>query len=351
MTDRYPPGALIDFVSALFRGAGLPEERAAVVARGFVEADLLGFTSHGLVKVPDNLDWLANGEMRSLGEPEVLAERTALANWDARKLPGHWAMHLAVHHAIDRIRETGAFTMTLRRCQHVGCLAAALIPVVDAELIAMLTVSSPEEAFVSPFGGSHRLFSNNPVAFTAPTASGPILFDVSMAITAGGQVDRTARIGERLPEPSIKTVDGRVTDDPREFRRGGSVMPIGGTGHGHKGHALTVMTEVLSQALGGHGRARRTGESEQNSVFLQVLDPAAFGSRSDYDLEVDHLVAMIESSPADGEGTVRVPGIGTWRKRLSRLDEGVSLDPGIMDALIPFAEKQGLEIPSPLGEA
>lgn len=348
--ERYESTVLVDFAGALFRSAGLEEERAAVTARGFVEAELLGFPSHGLVKIPDNLRWLIGGETDATGDPEVLAELPAIANWDAHRLPGHWIMHLAVLHAIGRTRQTGTFTMTLRRCQHVACLAAALIPVVEAELIALLMVSSPEEAFVSPFGGSKRLFSNNPVAFTAPTSSGPILFDVSMAITSGGQVDRAERGGMKLPEPSIKTADGTVTDDPREFRKGGSVMPIGGTGHGHKGHALTIMTEVLSQALGGFGRAESSGESEQNSAFLHVLDPAAFGSRSDYDREVDHLVAMIERSPPDGGDSIRVPGIRTWRQRLLRLENGISLDPGTMAALASLAEELGVEQPREMRE-
>jgi L-lactate dehydrogenase len=350
MSELYESTSLMDFTAALFRSAGLEEERAMVTARGFVEAELLGFPSHGLTKVPDNLRWLMGGETDATGDPEVLVELPAIANWDAHRLPGHWIMYLAAAHAISRTRQTGTFTMTLRRCQHVACLAAALIPVVEAELIALVMVSSPEEAFVSPFGGSARLFSNNPVAFTAPTSSGPILFDVSMAITSGGQVDRAERGGLRLPEPSIKTADGTVTDDPREFRKGGSVMPIGGMGHGHKGHALTIMTEVLSQALGGFGRAESRGESEQNSVFLHVLDPAAFGSRADYDVEVDHLVAMIDRSPPDGTDSIRVPGIRTWQERARRLAHGISLDPGIMDALAPLADELGVEPPLEMRE-
>ena len=280
ISDRYEVAAILGFIEKLFTVEGLSEERARVVARGFLEADLLGFSSHGLAKIEDNLNWLRNSETAATGEPIVLTDRPALANWDGHRLPGHWIMHLAIRHAIERARVHGIFSMTLRRCQHVACLASALIPVAEAELVALMMVSSPEEAFVSPFGGSQRLFSNNPVAFTAPTSTGPILFDVSMAITAGGQVDEAARKGEKLSEPALKTADGRVTDDPLEFRRGGSVMPVGGRHHGHKGHALTIMTEVLSQALGGYGRGQSSGESEQNSVFLQVIDPAAFGARS-----------------------------------------------------------------------
>ena len=205
MTDRVAHAQLLEFVISLLRAEGLSPEMAQVVGRGFVEAELLGFRSHGVIKVANNLKWLRSGETRSSGEPAVLIEYPAIANWDALGLPGHWAMHRALEHAIPRARTQGAFTMTLRRCQHVACLASTLLPAIEARMIVLMMVSSPDEAFVSPFGGSARLFSNNPIALTAPgpgfpdESPWPILFDVSMAITAGSQVARYARLGHRLP--------------------------------------------------------------------------------------------------------------------------------------------------------
>jgi L-lactate dehydrogenase len=349
MSDRYAISALTDFVEALFQAEGLQSATARVVTRGFVEADLLGFTTHGLAKVPDNLEWLRAGDMLAAGEPQVLVDRPAIANWDARRLPGHWAMHRAVEHAIRRAVQAGSFTMVVRRCQHVACLAAALIPVVEAELVALMIVSSPEEAYVSPFGGSERLFSNNPLAFTAPAPDGPILFDVSMAVTAGGQVARAAAHGWKLPEPSLKTATGVLTDDPHALVRGGSVIPMGGAGHGHKGHALTIMTEVLTQALAGYGRARSSGASEENSVFLQVLDPTAFGDRGFYDQEMAHLVAQVAGSrPDDPDQPVRVPGYRAWQAREQQMKHGLEVESGIMAGLLPYAVAAGIEPPVPL---
>ncbi len=344
--ETYATGPLRKYVSGLFEAAGLATPMADVVAEGFLEADLLGYPTHGINRVPANLRWLQTGETSRSGEPQVLTERSALANWDAHRLPGHWAMRCAVERAIRGAREAGVFTLTLRRCQHVACVAAALVPVVTAELIALVMVSSPGEAFVSPFGGSDRLFSNNPLAFTAPADGGPILFDVSMAITAGGQVARAARLGQLLPEPALNLPDGSVTADPNALEHGGAILPMGGRSHGHKGHALTLMTEVLSQALAGYGRGQVSGSSEQNSVFLQVIDPTAFGERADYDREVDHLVAMVEASRSDDPARpVRVPGRAAWRLRAHRLAEGVVLDSGILAELLPFGEAAGLRPP------
>jgi L-lactate dehydrogenase len=245
--------------------------------------------------------------------------------------------------------------MTLRRCQHVACLASTLLPAIEARMIVLMMVSSPDEAFVSPFGGAQRLFSSNPIALTAPgpgypgEAQWPILFDVSMAITAGSQVARAARLGRRLPEAALRSVTGAVTDDPQALAQGGSVMPIGGMGHGHKGQALTIMTEVLSQALGGYGRSETRPESELNSVYLQVMDPAAFCDPADYEREIRHLVQMVDASPADDPASpVRMPGRNAWSKRAQQMANGVTLDPGVLDSLAPYAEAAGLELPARL---
>ena len=156
-----------------------------------------------------------------------------------------------------------------------------------------------------------------------------------------------AEQGRRLPEPAIKTRTGEPTDDPGELARGGSVMPVGGTGHGHKGHALTLMTEVLSQALAGYGRSQERAESELNSVYLQVLDPSAFTDPANYGREIAHLVRMVEEAPPDEPGRpVRMPGRRAWSTRAQQMASGVALEPGILEGLAPFAEAAGLQLPA-----
>jgi L-lactate dehydrogenase len=123
-------------------------------------------------------------------------------------------------------------------------------------------------------------------------------------------------------------------------------MALGGSGHGHKGHALTVMTEVLTQAVAGYGRARNPPPSEENSVFLQVIDPTAFTPRSDYLQEINYLVDRVTRSTPDSPGTpVRMPGARAWRARKERLESGVDLYPGILEALEAEAVQLGVAVP------
>ncbi len=349
MNERYRPEDLVSFVTRLFRGAGLAEDRARAMAETFVAADLLGFTTHGMQRVPINLDWLNRGETRAAGEPRVLRDRPAAFSWDADFLPGPWVVHRAMSEAADRARRNGIAAATLQRCTHVACLAAYLLPLLEHGLVGLMTVSTPDERFISPFGGREAVFSNNPLAFCAPTSGAPLLFDVSMAITAGGQIARAAREGRRLPEACLKTADGEATDDPHAMSTDppGTVMPIGGLGHGHKGYALTLLTEVLSQAIGGHGRRDAAGEGEANSVYLQVVDPTAFSEWEDYLAEVDYLLeACRRTAPDDPASPVRVPGESAWRRREQALEQGLAPYDGVMEAMAPWAARLGVEMPT-----
>ncbi|WP_346837243.1 Ldh family oxidoreductase [Microbulbifer sp. SAOS-129_SWC] len=350
MSKCYSAEQLQQFASTLFQRAGLGAERAEVMARVFLEADLLGFTTHGINRVSSNLQWLLDGASRRDGEPRVIADRGNCFNWDAEFLPGPWVLTRAIEQALERVAEHGVVSATIRRSQHIACLAAYLPQVVEAGCVAILTCSTPAEHTVSPQGGRDPLFSANPLAFAAPAGDYPLLFDISMSVTAGGYVARAKREGRRLPQECLKDSDGQLSDDPAAFANGGSILPVGGADHGYKGAALSAMLEVLSMALGGYGRGDResAADDEANSVFLQIIDPAAFGPRADFLRQTLALCNLWENNRSDGDAPVRVPGQRAWAARTRQLQNGVELYPSIMGDLQPWADKLNVAMPQPL---
>lgn len=349
MSKRYDAKQLQQFASALFQRAGLAAERAQVMAEVFLQADLMGFTTHGLNRVASNLQWLLDGETRREGEPEVLADRGNCFNWDANFLPGPWVLSRALEQALQRVREQGVVTATIRRSQHIACLAAYLPPIVEAGCVGLLTCSTPAENTVSAQGGLDPLFSANPIAFCAPAGDHPLLFDISMSVTAGGYVSRAKREGRKLPHKYLKDRDGKLSDDPAAFEAGGSILPVGGADHGYKGAALSAMLEVLSMALGGYGRAdaQAKGDGEANSVFLQVIDPQAFGPRADFLRQTAALCALWQHGRSESGEPMRVPGQRAWSLRQRQLQEGVELYPSIMRDLEVWAKKLQVPLPEP----
>jgi L-lactate dehydrogenase len=345
---RYSAQDLRAFGSTLLRNAGVSEERADTVAGVLLEADLLGFSTHGLIRLPANLEWLERGETRATGEPEVLIDRGPVLNWDAGYLPGPYVMMRAVEILSQRAREHGVATLTLRKSQHIACLSPYVLRAAEQGLAAWMIVATPAESLVCPHGGIRARFSTNPFAFAAPTGGDPILLDMSFAITSGGQLKQAFLEGRPASTRCIVDRDGNPTDDPKAVLEGG-LLPLGGLDHGHKGYGLMLWSELFTTALSGWGRLDSPVDGDANSVFLQVIDPEVFGSLEMFKRQADHLIELCRSTlTRPGDPPVRVPGERALAFKRQQLEEGVSLLPRILPGLEPWATKLRVAMPEPL---
>jgi LDH2 family malate/lactate/ureidoglycolate dehydrogenase len=347
---RFPADELVTFAARLLASAGLPDDRARVVAEVLVEADLLGHTTHGLDMLARYLREIDTGSMARTGEPQVRSDHGASLVWDGCRLPGPWLTKQAIAAARDRLRQHPTVTVVVRRSHHIGCLQAYLQPVAEEGLVILLTCSDPSGAGVTPHGGIASRITPNPLAAGFPTDGDPVLLDVSMSTTTNALTRRLAETQGRLPGPWIVDADGAPTDDPAALfaERPGAILPLGGLDLGHKGFALALLVEALTSALAGHGRADEPREWGA-SVFLQLIDPVAFGGAAAFRRETGRLAAICRETPvAAGAPPVRLPGERALQKRTLQLRHGVELFPTVLPDLRPWAERLGVPLPAPL---
>jgi LDH2 family malate/lactate/ureidoglycolate dehydrogenase len=347
---RYRAAQLIDFAASLFRAAGLEEEKARTVAEVLVEGDLLGHTTHGLALAGPYLQALADGSMTRQGAPQVVSERGGALCWDGRRLPGPWLVVQAIEAALARLPEHGLAAVAIRESHHIACLAAYLERATARGCMILLTCSDPSEASVAPFGGRAAVFTPDPLAAGIPTAGEPILIDMSASITTNGMTARLRGQGRRFPGPWAMTAEGAPSDDPNVLftQPPGTLLPTGGLDHGHKGYNLALAIEALSQGLSGHGRADPlTGWGA--SVYVQVMDPAAFGGAADFIRQTSFVAeACRNNPPAPGARAVRLPGQQGLARKRQALSEGVRLHPGIMEQLDSWTQKLAVAKPAPV---
>ncbi len=347
---RYRAAALTEFAKALLMKAGMPAERAADVADILVEADLLGHDTHGLQLLATYLQHIEAGHLRPAGEPVTLSDRGAVLAWDARRLPGPWLVLRAMDIAFERVKTYGSCTVTMGHSHHIACLAAYLTRATERGLVILLLSSAPSGASVAPFGGLRAVFSPSPIAIGFPTARGPVLVDVSTSITTNGLTGRLRAQGRRLAHPWLMDETGELSDDPTILQapRQGTILPLGGADAGHKGYGLALLVEALTAGLAGHGRADPR-EPLGASVFLQILDPAAFGGSEAFRRQIDWVVdACIDNPPRKGFERVRLPGQQGLAHKERQLREGVALEASILPALAPWAQKFGVPLPAVL---
>lgn len=350
MTERYAAAALTGYAEALFAAAGLEADKAALVAPLMVEADLMGHTTHGLQLVPPYLAALADGSMAPSGRPEVISDRGPVVAWDGRRLSGVWLTATAVDLAVERARQYGTCTVSIRRAHHIACLAAFLERATSKGMMITLTCSDPSVASVAPFGGTRAVYTPNPLAVGIPTSGDPILVDISASITTNGLTGRLHKEGRSLEHDWLIDADGNPSRDPEVLFTDppGTILPVGGVDHGHKGYGLALIVEALTQALAGHGRAD-PAEGWGAGVWVQVQDPSAFSGDDAFTRQTDRLAELCRSNPPrPGVGKVRLPGDGAMARKRKALADGVELYPGIADALADWAGKLGVTVPGPL---
>ena len=329
---------------ALFRAAGAPADEAALTADHLVTSSLMGCDSHGILRVPEYLDLVAEGTIVP-GAPVALDGRsgaTALVDcgWNFGPVGATRAMEVAVAIA----GESGAACVATRRCNHVARLGAYVELAAECGVIAIATCNSPLGGhFVVPWGGKEGRLATNPIAYGVPTGGDPIVADFATSVAPEGKVRWYRNAGLPLPPGWVQDADGLPSTDPRALYgppRGG-LLPLGGP-VGYKGFALGLLVEILGSALAGVGSADASVAG--NGVCFIAIDPTRFVHPDRFRPLMDELSAYVKSSPpAEGAGEVLMPGEREFRTMRARLEEGIPVDASTWDALRAHAVRLGLD--------
>jgi len=348
---RYRADDLTAFAHALLARAGVRDDIAHDVAAVLLDGDLLGHTTHGLALLAPYLAEIDKGAMAKSGEPVVRSMRPAVQAWDGARLPGPWVTLRAFDAAADMALACGTGTVVVRRSHHIACLAAYLKRMTDRGFMALLMCSDPAVKSVAPYGGVSAVFTPNPLAAGIPTSGDPILLDISASYTTNGLTARLHAAGAQLPHPWIQDAQGKPTRDPAVLfaEPRGTLLPLGGLEAGHKGFALALLVEAATGALAGHGRAD-PAEGWGATVFVQVLDPAAFGGSEEFARQIDWLAdACRRSPPRPGGPPVRLPGEHGLQRYRDQQARGVALFEGIMPSLAQWAARFDVAAPARIG--
>jgi len=345
--NRYRAADLRAFARTLLHRAGLDDERAGIVADVLVEGDLFGHDTHGLALLAPYLAELERGSMRKEGEIILVNDRPAVALWDGQRLPGPWLMVRAVDAAIERARTYGTASVVIRRSHHIACLAAYLMRATERGFMLLIASSDPNSASVAPFGGTRAVFTPNPLALGFPTAGDPVLIDISASITTNGMVARRHSAGSPFEYPWLLDAKGQPSHEPAVMFADppGTILPLGGLDAGHKGYGLALLVEAMTGGLAGFGRADEK-EGWGATVFVQALDPTAFGGVDDFIHQMEHIAQLChDNPPRDRSAPVRLPGERGLSRRREQLAAGVELHSSIMPALVPWASRLAVGVP------
>jgi uncharacterized oxidoreductase len=342
----------------VFAGHRVPDGDAAWVATLLVRANLRGHDSHGVIRVPQYVGDMDRGLIVPSARPEVVRDRGVAALVDAHRGFGQHSTMFALEWAMARARQHGVAMAAVRHSTHIGRLGEYAERTAAEGLIGIVTVGAVGDGIggVVPFGGRARFLGTNPWAISVPGRSRRLVFDAATSTVAEGKVRVARAAGKPLSPDVVVDRAGRPSRDAEAFYAGGALLPLGGALAGHKGYGLGLASALLG-ALGMIGDSDPTlvGAAPPEStddrgrvagVFLEVVDPAAFGDPAGYAELVDAaLEAAKRQPPADGVAEVLVPGEPEERARARRGREGIALAAATWSELGKVAMRFGVPMP------
>ena len=303
MEKRFIPFEVLEkFMVNVMVKAGIPEADAKIVGDVLLQADKLGFDSHGVNRFKSiYLDRIREGILNPVTNYKIVKEGPTTAVIDGQNGMGHVIAYKAMKLAIEKAKKFGMGMVTVRNSSHYGFAGYYPLMAVRENMIGITGTNARPS--IAPTFGVENMLGTNPMTFGIPSdESFPFLLDCATSITQRGKVELYAREGKDLPKGWVidrngesKTNSSKVLEDL--ISGNAALTPLGGVGEetgGYKGYGYATVVEILSAAL-------------QQGSFMKMLIGSRDGKKIPY--SVGHFFIVIDiSSFTDPEHFKRTTG-------------------------------------------
>jgi uncharacterized oxidoreductase len=348
---------LTQFATELLAAVGVARDEADVVATSLVGSNLRGHDSHGVMRLPQYIGFIEQGQYRHGVDLKVEHETSAAVVCDGQWGLGQVQAHRLLDLLIPKAREAGVAVATARDCGHIGRLGEYAERAAALGLLLLATVNNGGAVQrVAPPGGLEPRLSTNPFCAGVPTTDpdGPIVVDFGTSVVAEGKV-RDYFISKRpIPEGWLLDHLGQPTTDPSVLYEPpqGTILPLGGE-QSYKGFGLGLILDIWAGGLSGGGCSQTSQRGVPgNNVFFLALDPARLAGRDVLMGQAADLASWIRSTPrAPGVVDILLPGDPERRILARRTASGIPLDDSHGARLVDLARRLGVRVPASLDQA
>lgn len=314
----------------LFEKAGSSPADARTIVDHLVDSSLYGHDSHGQLRIYEYIGQIQNGLFDPKGQPYIETDRPCAATVNGGGALGQIGGAFAAQIAIDKARDYGVATVTLRNTSHVGRVGAYPLQIARQGLVGLVFCNAGDLGRqIAPYGGLDGKLSTNPIAFAAPRRDAdPILVDMTTSVCAEGKIRVAANKGVSLPEGCIIDAEGNPSTDPQAYlgEPKGAMLPLGGP-FAYKGYCLSFIVEILGGALSGQGCAAGATVMQSNGLCIMAYNIEHFTDREAFFDELETLIAHVHTSRIDPRlGEILLPGEPEFRTASLRQKEGIPVD-------------------------
>jgi uncharacterized oxidoreductase len=341
---------LTTFTQSLFEAAGIPTADAAIVARSLVDANLCGHDSHGVMRVPQYIDFLRKGTYRPGVPLTTINESPAILAADANWGLGQVQAYRLLNQLVPKAKSLAIAAGTLRNCGHVGRLGEYAEFAAREKMALFAAVNSHGSGRrVAPPGGTEGRISTNPICMGAPTSGDPVVIDFGTSAAAEGKVRAQFQKKQPCPEGWLIDHTGAPCTDPAVLYNEprGNLVPFGGS-QAYKGFGLGLLLDLLCGGLSGGACSNPVFPlpGVGNAAIFILLNPAFFGGTGHFLKESDGLAAYVRSCPTtSGVTAITLPGDPERIAKTRRLVEGIPVPDGTWDLITKTAHTLSVPLP------
>lgn len=342
---RIDAGQLHQFIGDILSAAGLGKESVRIVADSIMKAELFGFHSHGVIRIPHYLKRLRIGSLNKNPDIRVVQRKGNTAIVDGDHGMGHAAAFFAMQEAIA-LAQNGIGFVGVKNSSHFGIAGYTALQAVKKDMIGI--VVSHTDASVIPFGGKRPAVGTNPLAVAVPTdREFPILLDMATSTASLGKILVAKSKRESIPLDWGVDEEGVPTADPAQVKY---MTPMAGP----KGYGLAVIFDILSGPLTGALFGKKLplmyGDYEKHRElghFIGAINVENFVPVAEFKKNVGIMIDDLHSTPpAKGFDRVIVPGEKEYLTCLQYEKEGIPIPSQTLIELQTAAREWGVPFPA-----
>lgn len=342
---------LTKLTQSLFEAAGVPADDARVVATSLVDANLCGHDSHGVMRVPQYLDFIRKGTYKTGVPLTIISETPAVIAADANWGLGQPQAYRLLERLVPKAKALGVAAGTLRNCGHVGRLGEYAEFAARHKMALFASVNSHGSGRrVAPPGGTEGRIGTNPICLGAPTTTDPVVLDFGTSAAAEGKVRAQFQKKQPCPDGWLIDHEGKPCNDPGVLyaEPRGNLVPFGGT-QAYKGFGLGLLLDLFCGGLSGGACSNPAYPlaGQGNAGVFVLLDPAKFGGTDHFLKETDGLTAYVRTCPtAAGAGPITLPGDPERNSKAKRATDGVPIPDGTWELIAKAAADLKVTLPA-----
>ncbi|ENN95857.1 malate dehydrogenase [Methanocaldococcus villosus KIN24-T80] len=319
----------------------VPKEDAEIVSDVLIEADLKGFSSHGIGRFPQYIKGLKLKNINPKPNIKIIKDKKATAVIDGDLGFGQVVAKKAMDLAIDKAKDYGISAVATVNSNHFGIAGYYAEMAMKNDMVGIVITNT--EPAMAPYGGTEKILGTNPIAIAFRGNKYKFSLDMATASIARGKIFEALRKGEKIPFGCAVDKDGNITDDPKKALEG-SILPFGGA----KGYGLALAIEMLS-AIGGaevgkgvKGTANPEERCTKGDLFV-VINPDFFMGKEEFKKKVDKLMEEIKTSKPMKDHEILIPGEIEERNKIKN-KEGIEIDEVLYAQLKEILKEVGLNV-------